>query len=282
MQLSLKIPPLLLVLVFTVACSTQTPIQRMPIQKSSGNPHLWLPPSQMELEERRARQSQLDEIAELIGNLYLSHDEMYRTVENLGTSIGELANRMGTMEPEVEMAMVQEEIIRQALKQQVASLAKTSTRMHKQIKAIHHVKRNPTKKKSANHSMKYYFNAIEKFRDGDYAKSIQMFKVSLKNKPPARLIDNIYFGIGVSRYQLGQFERATVSLNRVVEQYPKGDKWLISQVMLGLAYFKNGESSRALYILTRARRNTESPKLHRMIDRIMDDLEKETLYAAIK
>jgi TolA-binding protein len=130
--------------------------------------------------------------------------------------------------------------------------------------------------------MKYYFNAIENFRDADYAESIKMFKASLNNKPPARLIDNIYFGIGVSRYQLGQFERAAVSFNRVVEQYSKADKWLISQVMLGLAYFRNGESSRALFILTRARRNTESPTLHRMIDRIMDDLEKETLYAAIK
>ena len=282
MQLSLKISPLLLVLVFTISCTTQTPVQRMPIQKSSGNPHLWLPPSQMELEERRARQSPLDEIAEQIGNLYLSHDEMYRTVENLGASIGEMANKLGAIEPELELAMVKEENKRQVLKQDVAFLAKTSTRVHKQIKAIHHIKRNPPPKNPANHSMKYYFNAIEKFRDADYAKSIQMFKASLKNKPPARLIDNIYFGIGVARYKLGQYERATVSLNRVVEQYSKGDKWLISQVMLGLAYFKNGESSRALYILTKVRRNTESPILLRMIDQIMDDLEKETLYAANK
>jgi TolA-binding protein len=282
MQLSLKISPLIFVLLFIVSCSTQVPVQKMPVHKSSGNPHLWLPPSQIELEARRARQSRLDEIAEQIGNLYLSHDEMYRSVENLGTFTGEMANRIDAMEPDLELAMVQEGNNREALKLEVVTLAKTSTRIHDQIKAIHHVKRKPAKKKRANHSMKYYFNAIKNFRDADYAESIKMFKASLKNKPPARLIDNIYFGIGVSRYQLGQFESATASFNRVVEQYSKADKWLISQVMLGLAYFKNGESSRALYILTRARRNTESPTLHRMIDRIMDDLEKETLYAAIK
>ena len=305
-------------LVFTVSCTTQMPAKRVPIHESSGNPHLWLPPSQIELEERRARQIRLDDLAEKIGNLYLSHDEIYRYVENLGASFVELANRMDSMEPDIEVAMVQEENNRQAIKQEMASLAKASTRMDEEIKAILQGKQNPSKNnpeknqkynpgknqkykpgnnatnklgnksknksknKLANQSMKYYFSGIENFRDRKYATSIKMFKASLKNKPPAKWMDNIYFGIGIARYQLGQFDLSTASLNRIVEQYPKGDKWLISQVMLGLAYFKNGESSRALYILTKARRNTKSPTLLQMIDQIMDDLEKETLYAAIK
>jgi hypothetical protein len=38
----------------------------------------------------------------------------------------------------------------------------------------------------------------------------------------------------------------------------------------------------ALNILTKARRHTDSPRLHGIIDRILDNLEKETLHAAIK
>ena len=176
MQLSLKIPPILFVLVFIISCTTQAPVQRMPVQKSSGTPHLWLPPSQIELEARRARQIQLDKIAEQIGNLYLSHDEMYRSVNNLGASIGELANRIDAMEPDLELAMVQEENSQKALKQEVVSLAKRSTQIHKQIKAIDHVKRIPSKKKRANYSMKYYFNAIENFRERNMRKALKCLR----------------------------------------------------------------------------------------------------------
>ena len=106
MQYSQKFSLLLLLLVFTASRASQVPVKPVPIQRTVDKQNFWLPPSQFELQARRAGQSQLDAIAEKIGNLYLSHDQTLQYVQGMSASLGEWALRLDGLQPEIELAAI--------------------------------------------------------------------------------------------------------------------------------------------------------------------------------
>lgn len=296
MQLSFKIFLLPASLIFFQACSTPITI---PKATARDNPpdmmHAWLPPSEIELERRRNQQKWLDKIATEIESLFFIKEGLLQQTRSLESSMNQFAMNVDNLQPqwEAEVAHVQQK--QETLKKTVTGLQTSSKIIRSQLAGIKQqksrnnvkpgkfkpgkVKSGKVKSRRKAFRRKLYTAAIRSFRDGDYRESIRLFKVALDRNPPTALRDNIYFGLGASWFKLNDFSAAGAPFKTIVNRYPRGDKWLISHVMLGLTHQLNGETSQALFFLQQAKSNNPPKPLRDLIDRLLDGIQNETLRA---
>ena len=66
-------------------------------------------------------------------------------------------------------------------------------------------------------------------------------------------------------------------LTRVIEEYPRRDKWFMAHVMLGLTHDRNAEKSQALHILERALSQNPPTAICSMSDRLINLVHDEVL-----
>ena len=119
-----------------------------------------------------------------------------------------------------------------------------------------------------------YVNAVRLFQLGKYEKSVLAFSAMLKQNPPSFLKDNIHFGLANALYKQKKWKAAEKHFNIIVEEYPFGNKWPASYVMLGLLYSKRDEISKALYILDKAQTKFLSDDMREMIQRLRNSMQK--------
>ena len=291
MQLSFKIFLLIASLIFFQAWSTPVTI---PKATARDNPpdmmHAWLPPSEIELERRRNQQKWLDKIAAEIESLFFIKEGLLQQARSLESSINQFAMNVDNLPPQWEAEVAQVQQKQETLKKTVTGLQTSSKIIRSQLADIKQqksrnnvkpgkVKPGKVKPRRKAFRRKLYTSAIRSFRDGDYRESIRLFKVALDRKPPATLRDNIYFGLGASWFKLNDFSAASAPFKTIVNRYPRGDKWLISQVMLGLTHQLNGETSQALFFLQQAKSHNPPEPMRGLIERLLDGIQKETLRA---
>jgi len=97
-----------------------------------------------------------------------------------------------------------------------------------------------------------YDRALAAYNSGNYDESILQFQNLALSNPPASLQDNILFWIGSNYVKLEMYDDAIKNFEGVISQYPRGNKVHDSRYMLGVTYFKKGESSRAIEALQSA------------------------------
>jgi tetratricopeptide (TPR) repeat protein len=114
-----------------------------------------------------------------------------------------------------------------------------------------------------------YRHAILLFRDGQYLKSIAKFKSILEKKYPASLKDNILFGLASNYYKLKKYDKALVNLDTIIQNHPKGEKWLVSHAISGLIYNLQGKPGKAIPVLESALRHQPNPELLKIINRLL-------------
>jgi TolA-binding protein len=114
-----------------------------------------------------------------------------------------------------------------------------------------------------------YRLAILLFRNGRYLKSIAAFKRILGKEYAPRLKDNILFGLASNYYKLKKYDDALVNLEDIIQNHPKGDKWLVSHAMSGLIYNLKGQSGKAVPILESALQHRPNPELLKIINRLL-------------
>ncbi|MFQ5449656.1 MAG: tetratricopeptide repeat protein [Nitrospinaceae bacterium] len=186
--------------------------------------------------QQEALISKVRELEEMIATL---EPKVSATQERLEGSLSEVSSQSEFLEPEVE-----------ELKTQVAQLNEEIARLKIQ-------RQGDLPKKVRGHARvggtpPEYNKALDAYRKGNYDESILLFQNFALSDPPSNLKDNIAFWIGSNYLKLEMYDDAIKQFETVLNQYPRGNKIHDSRLMLGISYFKKGETSRAVDILQTA------------------------------
>jgi TolA-binding protein len=181
--------------------------------------------------------SKVRELEEILGSL---GPKINATQERLEGSLSAVSGQSEYLEPEVEelklqVARLNDEIAR--IKATKMSRAKSGTKQRRKARAS-----TPPE----------YNQALSSYRSGNYDESILLFQSLAIGSPPDSLKDNIEFWIGSNYVKLEMYDDAITQFETVINSYPMGNKVHDSRYMLGLSYYRKGESSKAVEILQSA------------------------------
>ena len=229
--------------------------------------HIWLPPNSAELEARRQRQKRLDVVAADLERLFMGYADILGNeiiLENLlrrkDTEVQQLEARTGQQNTEDEQWL-------EKLKRTLQVIEGSIEEMDASLEGIR--KENAAQKVTPKSWIDDYRHAILLFRDGQYLKSIAKFKSILDNKHPTTLTDNVLFGLASNYYKLKKHDEALVNLNNIIQNHPKGDKWLVSHAITGLIYNQQGKPGKAIPVLESVLRHQPNPELLNIINRLL-------------
>ena len=181
--------------------------------------------------------------------------------EALESKIRELEEIIQTMEPKVDASQERldsgmassgdlEPDVNE-LKAQVARLEEDIARMNSSKVA----RRVSRKTRASAGTPPAYDKALQAYRQGNYDESILLFQDFSGSRPPQDLRDNIHFWIGNNYVKLGMFDDAISQFEKVIDEFPRGNKVHDSRYMLGVSYLKKGDKGRAMDILETALRS---------------------------
>ncbi len=187
--------------------------------------------------QQEALISKVRELEEVLGSL---GPQINATQERLEGSLSAVSGQSEYLEPEVEelklqVARLNDEIAR--IKASKMSRAKASSKPQRKARAT-----LPPE----------YNQALSSYRSGNYDDSILLFQSLAMDSPPNSLKDNIQFWIGSNYVKLEMYDDAITQFETVINSFPTGNKVHDSRYMLGLSYYRKGESSRAVEILQSA------------------------------
>ena len=178
------------------------------------------------------------------------------TQERLEGSLSAISGTSEFLEPEVEELKLQ--IAR--LKDDIAHL-----QARKMGNKVHRARAPSTPPE--------YNRALSAYRSGRYDESILMFQDLATGNPPKSLRDNIEFWIGSNYVKLELYDDAIRQFQTVINSYPSGNKAHDSRYMLGLSYYRSGESSRAVEILEAALRHNPPAEVRGKIMKQLNEIQ---------
>ncbi len=247
----------------------ETPQQTMAQKFQSMHPeerHIWLPPSEEELEARRRRQKQLDVVAADMERLFMGFADILGNEIILENLLRGKEPAIKQLEARLAQQQAQEEKVKE-LNQVLQELEGSVKEMDADLEAIR--KTRDKLKTPPQAQPDDYRLAILLFRNGEYLRSIVAFKRILLKQYSPDLKDNILFGLASNFYKLKQYGAALEHLDDIIRNHPKGDKWLVSHALSGLIYNLQGQPGKAVPILESALQHQPNPELLKMINRLL-------------
>ena len=178
------------------------------------------------------------------------------TQERLDGSLSAISGTSEFLEPEVEELKLQ--LAR--LKDDIAHL-----QARKMGNKVHRARAPSTPPE--------YNRALSAYRSGRHDESILMFQDLATGNPPKSLKDNIEFWIGSNYVKLELYDDAIRQFQTVINSYPSGNKAHDSRYMLGLSYYRSGESSRAVEILEAALRHNPPAEVRGKIMKQLNEIQ---------
>jgi TolA-binding protein len=254
---------------FTIGCSN-TPV----IQETAVNPtemYVWNPPAEYELQLRRNRQDTLDGISSEVETLYLNQQALNNKSQAFDSNLKQSIQNTESLEKDLQARIKFQKLQQEQLTTELNKLNLSHNFLKSRLTSLEAVRSQPKKK----FSKRDYTAAINYLKDGKLKQSMHKFNVALHANPPVALKDNIHFGLASVFYKLRKYSKAIKHLEAVRKNFPKGDKWLMSHVMLGIIHNKKGEKSRALYILNEALEKNPPDSIKRTIDLMMKKIQEE-------
>lgn len=94
-----------------------------------------------------------------------------------------------------------------------------------------------------------YASAKQRFDRGEYEDARQLFQALLEQHPKSENADNAQFWIGEIYYHEKWYEKAILAYQKVIENYPKGNKIRSALLKQGLAFSNLGDEANAKLIL---------------------------------
>ena len=94
-----------------------------------------------------------------------------------------------------------------------------------------------------------YSAAKRLFDDGAFDRALDGFEVFLERFPESRFADNARFWTGEVYFAEEWYERAIVEYQKVIDDYPEGNKVPGAYLKQGIAFHLLGEDDNALYVL---------------------------------
>lgn len=98
---------------------------------------------------------------------------------------------------------------------------------------------------------KLYDEAYGLLKQGNYADSQNLFREYIRLYPDTPLTDNAYFWIGEGYYDQGQYEQAILLYDKVVQNFPQGDKLVSALLKQAFAFDAIGDQLDAKIILNK-------------------------------
>jgi len=255
------------------ACSTST-------QAIDANNHdsvemyVWSPPDEHELSLRKTRQEMLDSISRDVEILFLKHQGVDQQTQAFDSKIKQVETNAESFEADFQTRIRFQKKQQEQLKHELAKLNIDQKFLKSRFTTLTVMRSRP---KPKIFSRKVYTAAINFLKNGQFKRSMHNFNVALQSNPPRNLKDNIHFGLATAFYKLRKYSKAIQQLDAIRKYYPKGDKWYMSYVMLGVIHNQKGEKSRALFILNEALEKNPPQNIKKMIDLMLRKIQGEPL-----
>lgn len=94
-----------------------------------------------------------------------------------------------------------------------------------------------------------YAEAFALFKEGKYEKAREAFGSFLKQYPVSEFSDNVQFWIGECYYFEKKYEKAIVEYDKVIKNFPGGNKTSYALLKQGLSFLKLGDKDSARLLL---------------------------------
>ncbi len=274
MKSAVKNNSIILLAFLIVGCSGYLPAERTHWPINQEERHSWYSPDETILSARRADQIWLDDLTQEIEILFVNHASfsnrelaLFESVNQINPKIDSMNSYYGQqIESEHERKMRMQKDLEMSKVGFIAAEAKL-----KNIMAV---------KPPTIFSIADYNAAMKSFRDGQFEKSLKLFLKLKKQKPPLFLQDNIQFAMGSANFRLKKYLTATKHFQKILDNYARGDKRFISYFMLGIIHNRQGEKSRAIYLLEEALGKNPPEKMRNMIHRLINVVNDEPSHAA--
>jgi len=112
-------------------------------------------------------------------------------------------------------------------------------------------KASAKKEQKKNDPEALYFSGFQLTKDKEFEKARAVFKSFLTKYPRSRLADHARYWLGEIYYSSGNWERAILEFDRVIKEYPGGDKVPAAILKEGFSFDKLGSKKEARLLLER-------------------------------
>lgn len=109
-----------------------------------------------------------------------------------------------------------------------------------------------------------YAAAFALFKEGKYEKAREAFGSFLKQYPNSEFSDNVQFWIGECYYFEKKYEKAIVEYDKVVKNFPGGNKTSYALLKQGLSFLKLGDRDSARLLLQQVTKDFPNTSQARM------------------
>ena len=259
---------------FLVGCGGYLPEARTHWPINQEERHSWYPPDESVLSARRANQVWLDDLTQEIEILFVNHASFSNREVALFESVSQINPKIEAMKTKYGQ-QIESEIERKKRMTNDIEMSKVGF-----IAAEEKLKKIMEVKPPIIFSIKDYNTAMKSFKDGQFKKSLNLFLKLKKQRPPLFLRDNIQFGLGSAYYRLKNYPSATKHFQNVLDHYAQGDKRFVSYFMLGIIHNRQGEKSRAIYLLEEALEKNPPERMRNMIQRLINVVNDEPSHAS--
>ncbi len=113
----------------------------------------------------------------------------------------------------------------------------------------------PQKKEKKLSDQEYYVASKQAFDQEDFEAARSGFEAIIKDFPNSEHADNAQFWIGEIYYREKWYEKAILEYQKVIENYPKGNKVPASLLKQGFAFISLGDKANARLILKELSKN---------------------------
>jgi len=259
---------------FLTGCGGYLPSAPTNWSANSSEKFVWTPPDEVALAERRETQQDLDNLANEIERLFVNQASLEELEDSIEESIRKTNSNIKSTNKKYS-DQIQKEIDRN--KKLQSDLKEARAEFEKEKEKI---RRLSVVKPPIIFSTADYNSAMRAFSQGNYSKSLKIFNKLGKQNPPMFLQDNIHFGMGSSYYRMKKYSSARTHFQKIIDDYPMGDKRFNSYVMLGIIDNMQGEKSRALYLLNEALDKNPPERMKPLINHLISSIGKESTHAS--
>ena len=255
-------------------CGGYLPTERTHWPINQEERHSWYPPDETALSARKANQIWLDGLTQEIEILFANYASFSKRERSLFESVNQVNPKIDLMNSNYsqQIESEHERTIRMQKDLEMAKVGFIATEAKlKKIMAV---------KPPIIFSIADYNSAVKSFKDGQFKKSLKLFSKLKKQNPPLFLRDNIQFAMGSANFRLKKYLTATKHFQTILDNYAQGDKRFISYFMLGIIHNRQGEKSRAIFLLEEALDKNPPEKMRNMIHRLIKVVNDEPSYAA--
>jgi len=193
-------------------------------------------------------------LREQLAGLRIMNDRLREEIQHLsGKSevtdhvLKQRATAYGDIEKKSESQLAQIEALVELNKERIVKLEaylnfESSERVG--IQAAH-----PDKPGETLSEAELYAAAKQSFDQGEFEKAREGFQTLIKMYPKSNNADNAQFWIGEIYYREKWYEKSILEYQKVIEDYPRGNKVPASLLKQGLAFFNIGDKANARLIL---------------------------------